>query len=125
MLLLQPFGLAPHADQPAGSLPYGSQRKLEIARALALKPKLLLLDEPAAGMNSGETSELTDFLTQIRTEFKVTLLLIEHHIELVMKLCDRITVLDFGQTIADDTPAGIRANPRVIEAYLGVPEDDR
>ena len=125
MLLLQPFGLAPHADQPAGSLPYGSQRKLEIARALALRPKLLLLDEPAAGMNSGETSELTDFLTQIRTEFKVTLLLIEHHIELVMKLCDRITVLDFGQSIADDTPEGIRANPRVIEAYLGVPEDDQ
>ena len=125
MALLAPFGLLGHAHDVAGELSYGLQRKLEIARALALKPQLLLLDEPAAGMNTGETAALTEFLRWVRTEFKVTLVLIEHHMHLVMNLCDRITVLDFGQTIADGTPEEIRANPRVIEAYLGGTEDEQ
>jgi branched-chain amino acid transport system ATP-binding protein len=122
--LLEPFGLAEHAHAVAGELPYGLQRKLEIARALALKPAILLLDEPAAGMNTGETAALTEFLRWVRDEYKVTLVLIEHHMHLVMNLCDRITVLDFGQTIAEGTPAEIRENPRVIEAYLGGTEDE-
>lgn len=123
--LLEPFGLLEHANNLAGDLPYGLQRKLEIARALALKPALLLLDEPAAGLNTGETAALTEFLRWVREEFNVTLVLIEHHMHLVMNLCDRITVLDFGQTIADGTPEEIRANPRVIEAYLGGSEDEQ
>jgi len=122
--LLEPFGLAEHAHAVAGELPYGLQRKLEIARALALKPSVLLLDEPAAGMNTGETAALTEFLRWVRDEYKVTLVLIEHHMHLVMNLCDRITVLDFGQKIAEGTPAEIRENPRVIEAYLGGTEDE-
>ncbi|HEY6675334.1 MAG TPA: ATP-binding cassette domain-containing protein, partial [Terrimicrobium sp.] len=117
--LLQPFGLAEHTHSLAGELSYGSQRRLEIARALALKPDLLLLDEPAAGMNTAETATLTEFLRWVRREFQLTLVLIEHHMHLVMNLCDRITVLDFGQTIAEGTPKEIRDNPRVIEAYLG------
>lgn len=121
--LLEPFGLARHAYDFASELPYGSQRKLEIARALALKPSVLLLDEPAAGMNTGETADLTEFLRWVRSHFDVTLVLIEHHMHLVMNLCDRITVLDFGQTIADGSPEEIRANSRVIEAYLGGSED--
>jgi len=125
MELLEPFGLAGHAHKLASELPYGSQRKLEIARALALKPHLLLLDEPAAGMNTGETASLTEFLRWVKDHYKVTLVLIEHHMHLVMNLCDRITVLDFGQTIADGTPEEIRANPRVIEAYLGGTEDEQ
>jgi branched-chain amino acid transport system ATP-binding protein len=120
--LLRPFGLAEQADSLAGELSYGSQRRLEIARALALKPGLLLLDEPAAGMNTAETATLTEFLRWVREEFRLTLVLIEHHMHLVMNLCDRITVLDFGQTIAEGTPKEIRDNPRVIEAYLGETE---
>jgi branched-chain amino acid transport system ATP-binding protein len=123
LTLLRPFGLAEHADSLAGELSYGSQRRLEIARALALKPDLLLLDEPAAGMNTAETATLTEFLRWVRREFELTLVLIEHHMHLVMNLCDRITVLDFGQTIAEGTPKEIRDNPRVIEAYLGETEE--
>lgn len=117
--LLSPFGLANQAGSLAGELSYGSQRRLEIARALALKPDVLLLDEPAAGMNTAETATLTEFLRWVRREFRLTLVLIEHHMHLVMNLCDRITVLDFGETIAEGTPKEIRDNPRVIEAYLG------
>lgn len=121
--LLEAFGLGALSDSLAGDLPYGLQRKLEIARAIALKPRLLLLDEPAAGLNSGETAALTEFLRWVRTEYNVTLLLIEHHMHLVMGLCDRITVLDFGQKIAEGTPEEIRGNKRVIEAYLGAEEE--
>ncbi|HEY5812647.1 MAG TPA: ABC transporter ATP-binding protein [Terrimicrobiaceae bacterium] len=117
--LLELFGLAKQAESLAGELSYGSQRRLEIARALALKPSLLLLDEPAAGMNTAETATLTEFLRWVRQEFHLTIIVIEHHMHLVMNLSDRITVLDFGQTIAEGTPQEIRDNPRVIEAYLG------
>lgn len=119
MELLSLFQLADVAYEGAGNLSYGSQRKLEIARALALKPSVLLLDEPAAGMNPSETRELTEFLEWVKLHFEVTILLIEHHMHLVMALCQRIKVLDFGVTIAEGTPDEIRANPRVIEAYLG------
>ncbi len=111
-------------DEIAGSLPYGIQRRLEIARALATDPKLLLLDEPAAGMNPQETQELTDFIRQIRDEYHLTIFMIEHHMDLVMQISDRVYVLDFGKLLATGTPEEIQNNPRVIEAYLGVSEED-
>lgn len=121
--LLRIVGLEDVKDELATSLPYGKQRRLEIARALATQPKLLLLDEPAAGMNPQETIELTEFIAQIRKDFHMTILLIEHHMDLVMDISDRIYVLDFGELIAQGIPAEIQANDRVIDAYLGVADD--
>ncbi|MBQ3701610.1 MAG: ABC transporter ATP-binding protein [Oscillospiraceae bacterium] len=123
MELLEIVGLADVKDELATSLPYGKQRRLEIARALATKPKLLLLDEPAAGMNPQETQDLTQFIGQIRKDFNVTILLIEHHMDLVMDISDRIYVLDFGRLIAQGTPEEIQKNEKVIDAYLGVVDD--
>lgn len=116
---LSRMGLLDKADQLAANLPYGSQRRLEIARALALSPRLLLLDEPAAGMNPNEIVSLLELIRSVRSEFKVTILLIEHQMGLVMRLCERIVVMDFGQVIAQGLPHEIRANPSVLEAYLG------
>ena len=121
--LLKIVGLDDVKDELATSLPYGKQRRLEIARALAAEHTLLLLDEPAAGMNPQETDELTAFIGELRDKFKVTILLIEHHMNLVMDISDRIYVLDFGKLIAEGTPAEIQSNQRVIDAYLGVAED--
>ena len=121
--LLEIVGLAELKDEMATSLPYGKQRRLEIARALATEPKLLLLDEPAAGMNPQETLELAEFIKEIRDHFHKTILLIEHHMDLVMGIADRIYVLDFGKLIAKGTPEEIQNNERVIDAYLGVAED--
>ena len=119
MGLLSIFDMQSLADKPAGSLPYGAQRRLEIVRALATKPKLLLLDEPAAGMNPSETSELMENIKRIRDMFEIAILLIEHDMNLVMGICEGIAVLNYGRIIAKGTPEQIKTNPVVIEAYLG------
>ncbi|CQR70013.1 Lipopolysaccharide export system ATP-binding protein LptB [Sporomusa ovata DSM 2662] len=116
---LEIFQLADKKDEIAKNLPYGEQRRLEIARALAAQPKLLLLDEPAAGMNPQETQQLMEMIRWIKNEFNLTILLIEHDMSLVMGVCERIYVLDYGSIIAQGTPMEIKNNPRVIEAYLG------
>jgi branched-chain amino acid transport system ATP-binding protein len=117
--LLAIFGLDALADEIATNLPYGSQRRLEIARALATEPKLLLLDEPAAGMNPQESLDLMDLIRWIRDEFSLTILLVEHNMKVVMGICEQIQVIDYGEAIAFGTPAEIQRNPAVIAAYLG------
>ena len=124
MALLEEQGLDKYKDDVAGSLPYGIQRRLEIARALATEPKLLLLDEPAAGMNPQETLELADFIVEIRKKYDLSVFLVEHHMDLVMNISYRIYVLDFGKLIAEGVPSEIQNNVKVIDAYLGVSEDE-
>ncbi|MDR1046984.1 MAG: ABC transporter ATP-binding protein [Treponema sp.] len=118
--LLDSVGLLSNANDDAVSLPYGKQRRLEIVRALATKPRLLLLDEPAAGMNPQESYELMDFIVSVRDKFDISVLLIEHHMQVVMGICTRLYVLDYGITIAEGTPQEIQKNQKVIDAYLGV-----
>ena len=124
LYLLEQVNLRKHAYDKATSLPYGEQRRLEIVRALATRPKLLLLDEPAAGMNPQESEELMGFIKKIRTDFGVSILLIEHHMQVVMGICDRMYVLEYGNTIAEGTPQEISSNQKVIDAYLGSDNDE-
>lgn len=123
MDMLRVVGLEDLKDEIATSLPYGKQRRLEIARALATKPKLLLLDEPAAGMNPQESDDLAQFIVQIKQDFSLSIFLIEHHMDLVMDISDRIYVIDFGKLIAHGTPGEVQDNPNVVSAYLGVDEE--
>jgi branched-chain amino acid transport system ATP-binding protein len=120
--MLELLGLSHYAREYPKNLPYGLQRRVEIGRALCLRPQLLLLDEPAAGMNPTEVDQLIELIRWIRDEFKLTVLLIEHHMRVVMNVCERMKVIDFGETIAEGTPDEIKKNPRVIHAYLGEEE---
>lgn len=122
MYLLAQLGLAPYVDEKTGALPYGLQRKLEVARALATQPKVLLLDEPATGLSSEETTEMIDFILRVRKDFDLTILLIEHHMKVVMGICEEISVLNYGKTIATGSPTEIQASRAVIDAYLGEEE---
>ena len=124
MKLLAFVGLDKDADRLATELPYGKQRKLEIARAMATKPKLILLDEPAAGMNDSETAALTELIRNIREKFGITIVLIEHDMQLVMSLCDRVMVVNFGKKLAEGVPDEVQNNSQVIEAYLGKEDDN-
>jgi branched-chain amino acid transport system ATP-binding protein len=121
---LRLFGLEERCSAMATSLPYGDQRRLEIVRALALQPALLLLDEPTAGMNSQESLRVLDLIRRIRDQYRLTIILVEHNMPLVMRLCERLQVLNYGQLIAEGTPEQVRADPRVVESYLGQVAED-